>query len=505
MSDYKSEKEAFVSGAAGSSVAHINVISLCALVSIIFYNVAETRLPKRFLTSWSILILPLILSMTFFANIPIVLASALGLLTFAISYLPRKEIGTPLPSGRAVSSASPQVVPKSPAVTTYRSHMMLMTVVAILAVDFPLFPRNLAKCETFGVSLMDIGVGSFVFSQGVVNAIPLIKNPAYLADPLPGKVITICKKVFPLFILGFLRVLAVKGTDYPEHESEYGTHWNFFLTMAFVPIFETLFHPLILRVPISMLAVLAALLQQALLGVAGFQAYALHAPRVSLISANKEGLVSLPGYVAIYLFGLSTGTLVLPSTPSYFRRTQRYFWDTGIIRGGGKPKPEKPKQRRKTGKAITELLSYTFLWWCCMGITRAFWIDGSEGVSRRVVNLSYIFWIAAYNTSFLLGYMALDMFFFPQPPEFKKRRSWEDEAEEVPFVYREPEAPALLTAINNNSLAVFLLANVMTGVVNLATRTMYASDAWAMGVLCFYTMAISAFAWVFRGRRLVKF
>lgn len=32
--------------------------------------------------------------------------------------------------------------------------MMLMTILAILAVDFPVFPRKLAKCETFGVSLV---------------------------------------------------------------------------------------------------------------------------------------------------------------------------------------------------------------------------------------------------------------------------------------------------------------------------------------------------------------
>lgn len=41
-----------------------------------------------------------------------------------------------------------------PALTIYRSHMLLMTFLAILAVDFPIFPRNLAKCETFGVSLV---------------------------------------------------------------------------------------------------------------------------------------------------------------------------------------------------------------------------------------------------------------------------------------------------------------------------------------------------------------
>jgi phosphatidylinositol glycan class W len=33
---------------------------------------------------------------------------------------------------------------------------MLVTVLAILAVDFPVFPRMLAKCETYGVSFVRI-------------------------------------------------------------------------------------------------------------------------------------------------------------------------------------------------------------------------------------------------------------------------------------------------------------------------------------------------------------
>jgi hypothetical protein len=39
--------------------------------------------------------------------------------------------------------------------------MMLVTVLAILAVDFPVFPRELAKCETYGVSF----VRTFIFSS----------------------------------------------------------------------------------------------------------------------------------------------------------------------------------------------------------------------------------------------------------------------------------------------------------------------------------------------------
>ena len=62
---------------------------------------------------------------------------------------------------------------------------------------------------------MDLGVGSFVFSQGVVSAIPLLKNPTQLIAPVLPKIARIARKVSPLFLLGFVRLISVKGTDYP--------------------------------------------------------------------------------------------------------------------------------------------------------------------------------------------------------------------------------------------------------------------------------------------------
>jgi glucosaminylphosphatidylinositol acyltransferase len=62
---------------------------------------------------------------------------------------------------------------------------------------------------------MDLGVGSFVFSQGIVSAIQLIKDPAYLASPIVPKLLCVTRKSLPIIVLGSIRVILVKGTDYP--------------------------------------------------------------------------------------------------------------------------------------------------------------------------------------------------------------------------------------------------------------------------------------------------
>lgn len=62
---------------------------------------------------------------------------------------------------------------------------------------------------------MDLGVGSFVFSQGVVSAIPILKDMSYLTSPAVPKLIYVTRKSLPIIVLGLVRVLLVKATDYP--------------------------------------------------------------------------------------------------------------------------------------------------------------------------------------------------------------------------------------------------------------------------------------------------
>jgi len=58
-----------------------------------------------------------------------------------------------------------------------------------------------------------------------------------------------------------------------------------------------------------------------------------------------------------------------------------------------------------------------------------------------------------------------------------------------------------MEAINKNGLAVFLAANLLTGLINVSIRTMYVGDRIAIVVLVAYSAALSSLAWVARGLR----
>lgn len=57
------------------------------------------------------------------------------------------------------------VLPKKAFLTAYRGAMMVVTCVAILAVDFPVFPRRFAKVENWGTSLVGIDLGCIRYAS----------------------------------------------------------------------------------------------------------------------------------------------------------------------------------------------------------------------------------------------------------------------------------------------------------------------------------------------------
>ena len=106
--------------------------------------------------------------------------------------------------------------------------MYLLTIVAILAVDFPVFPRQFCKTEIAGYSWMDIGDASFVVIAGWTSALSSsLKEslaPSAPNENIAGMARRIFRKCAPLLLLGFVRLATNKGLEYQEHASEYGVH-----------------------------------------------------------------------------------------------------------------------------------------------------------------------------------------------------------------------------------------------------------------------------------------
>ena len=122
-----------------------------------------------------------------------------------------------------------------------KSMSMIITCITIMAVDYPkIFPRKLCKTEDSGWSFMDSGVALVMIFSGMTN--PLVVKQH-------------CKNAIPPFVKGLknaiasnklvcfaasLRFFLLTGIDYHDHVTEWGVHWNFFMTIAFLNVFMVL-------------------------------------------------------------------------------------------------------------------------------------------------------------------------------------------------------------------------------------------------------------------------
>ena len=345
---------------------------------------------------------------------------------------------------------------------------------------------------------MDLGVGSFVFSLGIVSAGPLmpsLTSPRNRFRASRTLFLKNLKKALPLFALGLVRVVMVKGVDYPEHVTEYGVHWNFFLTLAVLPVLGGLVRPLTRLARYSVIALWIGGIYQVILWRTDLQAWVLSDPpkRHGLIEANKEGLASLVGYLAIFVIGIDLGHYLLPLDPyQAFRRRSR------------------TRLKEKTGKLSMLLASFAILYWAAYGAL----ILAGQQPSRRLANLTYVIWVTAYNVSFLLGYVLVYANFLQ--PVKQKTLSQVRDSSGFAMWSRKARAwsPSLLDDLNAHAFAVFLLvsanlqepfvylqlttatlgtqANLFTGVINISMQTMYANSFVAILVLTIYVGVAAA-------------
>ncbi|DAZ95884.1 TPA: hypothetical protein N0F65_009086 [Lagenidium giganteum] len=334
-----------------------------------------------------------------------------------------------------------------------RAQVIISTIFAILAVDFPVFPRRFAKTETFGFSVMDIGVGAFIMSSACVSAYarkarptdPRLKKAQQDRKPASfgQRVYNFWRPILLVLVFGFLRFLTVKGVNYQEHVTEYGVHWNFYFTLGGVYLVYSFFELLGPWATSPQFAVAVGVVYQIYLTHYGGEDFVINAPRDTLFSQNREGILSLLGYTSLYILSVSAGQVAFS-----------YLGTNGI------------KATRNLRWLAVNLLGLAIMSGVATFVTSELFSQSS----RRMVNLPYIFWVMG-QAMFMLFLYTL-----------------------VHIVCMCPRAPLMYIGSSRNQLFIFLVSNLATGAINLSMKTIYASNATASAVLFVYMLAMCGLA-----------
>ncbi|KAF3921597.1 hypothetical protein AA313_de0205790 [Arthrobotrys entomopaga] len=323
---------------------------------------------------------------------------------------------------------------------------------------------------------MDLGVGSFVFANGVATARTFLRD-AYLGQtaPLLTRLKRSVRSSIALLTLGFVRLALTKTAEYHEHITEYGLHWNFFMTLGFIPPFMALFQGIFAKSEFpELLAICTGAGYQLALFNHGVQNWVLLAERTNVINANKEGIASFFGYLAIFLAGQATGMRILPAI------SQK------------SPNQQQQQQRNQTAAKHTSsssriplfkpLLLQAIVWTILFQFSDNYKYGMNSQVSRRLANMPYITWVAAFNCWQLLAFYLIEAVSWGDPEVVKGGASYED------------RSPRLLRAFNRNGLIIFLVANLATGTINMTMNTIEAKSPVSMGTLFTYAIALSVIA-----------
>ncbi|KAH8296055.1 hypothetical protein KR054_001084 [Drosophila jambulina] len=342
------------------------------------------------------------------------------------------------------------------ALSVLRSVTHLLTAVCILAVDFESFHRPYRKSRQFGAKLMDIGIGLFVFTMGSVS-----RRTRHFSDLRRSVVYS----ALPLVLLGLARTVAILVVGYGQDEHEYGRHLNAFFTLGFTKLLGASVSILARRdVHLLPLGFGILLLHQFGLSVLGISYYVMddEVPRSNLFNANREGLVSQPGFVSLYLLSI------------YVNR-----WMIAISQ----------LTYSEMVKKLQRLFFITLILWSLFGLSAY-----AIGISRVTCNFGYVMWIMAIGGStLLLSFGAIDfvinsvMPWDPNESEVNEQEKGLLTEETRAKGRAKPIVPFTISqALNQNGLTFFLVANLLTGGVNIFLKPEDRSSPQSIVILLAY-------------------
>ncbi|VEU22440.1 DEKNAAC103462 [Brettanomyces naardenensis] len=486
----KDRKEAFVTGLSGGTTLDIYTVTSVSAVSYLVWCILKQRTqifdhPRDFLGQLLDFLLNwnnMLLAVTVYSNnISLLLFLCVLPVLFVLFTTKSKPRHQRTIKINFKTLTPKQYLPFKSYITIYRAMMMILTCLCILAVDFPIFPRRFAKVETWGTSLMDLGVGSFAFSMGLITARAFLRQHMLGRYSYTRNLFKAVKGSLPILAMGFFRLASVKYLNYQEHVTEYGKYWNFFFTLGCLPFLTNFFAPLIFMLSPLALSLIIGLTYEYALVKGGLMEYIISAPRTDFLSDNREGIFSLFGYFGICLNGLALGSIVLTVVPAPSNLLKMTNSREDLLAA-----------RKNKSSSIFTLTPLQGLFFMSVLFHAIYYLGENYyyyGVSRRMTNFLYVIWVSAYNSSFLFGYKLIENFIWG---EVKVEYTTNETANNDIRVIEQSEAvPISLTAVNSNSLVLFLFANILTGVVNMNYNTLDSSEWSGIFVLMGYTLVLS--------------
>ena len=473
---YKARKEAFVSNLKGTTRYEVVLVGMVFPAVFYLYRTLarygffpRDNLYHAFLKEFILLVFVPILCTTVFLDYTlhfIVSAIALSIvLQTCLNTNTQKVHEERLESLKRI---------RLPFISIFRCGVMLYTCIAILAVDFPAFPRRLAKTETFGTSLMDLGVGMFVFSGGLVSRVA-----RDCANGISGTTMNVYDEVkstlvsvIPMFLLGFARFATTKGVEYQEHTSEYGVHWNFFFTLAFLSLFSGGLRPAIRYFNVALgagpiassgilffIGLTITMGHQYALSIYRYEEIVLGVNRSNIFLQNKEGICSLVGFCALYFIAASIGSILMRQVLNNLEIVSRWVIRTSII----------------------IIICGAFWTVSSLGYNGYWPIDSRSATpSRRMANTAYVVWVVGHASGMLMGLLLVDIL---QPAIPNRIDS------------------VIANLVNKHQLKVFLLSNLCTGVVNVSIKTLDVQNDIAVLILTSYMITVTFVGYMYTLRR----
>eukprot|EP00375_Theileria_parva_P000505 XP_763175.1 hypothetical protein [Theileria parva strain Muguga] len=221
---------------------------------------------------------------------------------------------------------------------------------------------------------------------------------------------TIIKKNIIILVIAVVRTISVALLGYGVDEREYGIHWNFFYTLAITRIAVDIINQYCHEYVKYALPFLISIVYEIILVSTGAINKLPNLDRSNFIYANREGLLSIPNSISASLFVL----LVTKASIYYYKR----------------------------GKIFKTLISYFFSCFLFFTVANVLYFAKLKS-SRSLGNFRYLMYVMFLYT-FGLGSVVSFEIVYPR--------------------YKEND---LINTIGRYPLVVYLVANLITGFVNM--------------------------------------